>query len=130
MIRSAQRCVLDSSAGSALLAEDLLISDGYRLVRCSRIEVQQWSAVCVTLFGSDPFGSISIHKGIGFNPNSFDFLGALVVGRVIFEPFVFAPRPAHPWSINLLLLNNLAFGGAIHFFFLRRLGMRMSCWGE
>ena len=79
--------------------------------------MRQWSAFCVSLFDSDPFGSISVHKGIGFNPNSFDSLGAFasrfyqVVGRVIFEPFVFAPRPAHPWSIDLLLLDNLAFGG-------------------
>ena len=91
-------------------------------------------ALCVPLFGSDPFGSISVHKGIGFNPNSFDFLGAFASRfypsrrESYFEPFVFAPRPAHPWSIHLLLLNSLAFGGAIHFFLLRRRGVRGSCW--
>lgn len=122
--------------GSALSADELLISDGYRLVRCSRVEMRQWSAfafLCLILIHLDPFrftraSALTLTVLTSWGPLRLVF--TQVVGRVIFEPFVFAPQPAHPWSIDLLLLDNLAFARLFIPFLLWRRGVRRSCWGE
>ena len=98
--------------------------------------MRQWSAfafLCLILIHLDPFrftrtSALTLTVLTSWGPLRLVF--TQVVGRVLFEPFVFAPRPAHPWSIDLLLLDNLAFGGVVHSLLLRRRGVRRSCWGE
>ena len=98
--------------------------------------MRQWSAVaflCLILIHLDPVrftrtSALTLTVLTSWGPLRLVF--TQVVGRVLFEPFVFAPRPAHPWSIDLLLLDNLAFGGVVHSLLLRRRGVRRSCWGE